>query len=44
MHVRFPGQDSSQTGDMREPVKRDDLQPVQQALPAIREDVEVTHA
>ncbi|HEY0345611.1 MAG TPA: hypothetical protein VGC59_13235 [Solirubrobacteraceae bacterium] len=43
MHVRFPGQDS-QTGDMREPAKRDDLEPLQRALPAIREDVEVTRA
>jgi hypothetical protein len=43
MHVRFPGQDS-QTGDMREPVRRDDLEPVQRALPAIREDVEAIHA
>lgn len=38
MHVRFPGQES-QTGDMCEPVNRDDLEPFQRALLVIGEDV-----
>jgi hypothetical protein len=42
MNVRFPGQDS-ETGDMREPVKRDDLEPFQRALRTIC-DVEAIHA